>query len=318
VENSQDLVWEFVYMRVLLFLESRRGSFVGRRMCKRGAFTLIELLVAIGIVALLMSILMPMVSSVRERALRLECANHLRQLGLAMSIYSASERDNGLPRTIYRPTQRLQLDNAGYLVPDSFGKSGYVGDNNVPASLFLLLKYQNLPPVLFTCPATNATPGFLTSRPRLSSNWELIPQNLSYSMATPFPTLAGQNAGFVWRSTMPSDFALIADINPGTRGGSNPPNNVVAPPHDAGTYQMAAANSNNHNNRGQNVLYGDGHIEFQSTPYCGAIRPAFGFPDQIYTAATSPTGDGGTTDNTAQPVDKSDSVLLPTDDPGGN
>jgi prepilin-type processing-associated H-X9-DG protein len=75
---------------------------------------------------------------------------------------------------------------------------------------------------------------------------------------------------------------------------------------------MAAANSNNHRNKGQNVVYIDGHVEFQTTPYCGAHRA--GLRDQIYTAGA---GDGGTCDEKSLPVDKQDSVLLPTDDPGG-
>jgi prepilin-type processing-associated H-X9-DG protein len=77
---------------------------------------------------------------------------------------------------------------------------------------------------------------------------------------------------------------------------------------------MAAANSNNHGNKGQNVLYADGHVDFQTTPYCGMLHPETGIRDNIYTAGT---GDGGITDDTALPVDAHDSVLLPTDDQGG-
>ena len=214
------------------------------RFCRAHGFSLVEVVVAIGVIGVLISILVPTISIIRDHAGRAKCASNLRDIGMAMINYSQAERDNSFPRAPYNPKQHLQLDNAGYLVPNTFGKSGYVGENNVPASLFLLMKTQHLSPKMFVCPATDGQPGFVNSNPEISSNWEQIPKNMNYSLATPFPSPAATLAGFKWKSSLGASFPLLADINPGTRGGANPPNNVVAPPHDASTRDMAAANSN--------------------------------------------------------------------------
>lgn len=63
---------------------------------KRQGFTLIELLVVIAIIALLLAIVMPALSSVKERARRTVCASNLSQIGKGIGVY-ASTYDDKVP-----------------------------------------------------------------------------------------------------------------------------------------------------------------------------------------------------------------------------
>src|SRR5439155_10924281 len=59
---------------------------------KRAAFTLVELLVVIGIIAVLISILLPTLSKARQQANRAACLSNLRQIAQMMNIYAAENK----------------------------------------------------------------------------------------------------------------------------------------------------------------------------------------------------------------------------------
>src|SRR5688572_11431146 len=96
---------------------------------RRRAFTLIELLVVVAIVAVLTAILLPVLGLARESARRVTCANNLRQLAAACTMYQNERRaypwPNLWPDDI---TVRLADDVAPYLGAQGVDPKGLITD----------------------------------------------------------------------------------------------------------------------------------------------------------------------------------------------
>jgi prepilin-type processing-associated H-X9-DG protein len=105
-----------------------------------------------------------------------------------------------------------------------------------------------------------------------------------------------------WSSSMSAEYAVAGDMNPGT-------DDLLKLTTQSSAAQMRHGNSFNHNQDGQNVLFGDGHVEFDQNPLVGVKR------DNIYTfEASDQTADdrSASAGIIGSPISAEDSVLLPT------
>src|SRR5947199_72003 len=77
---------------------------------RSSAFTLVELLVVVGIIAILAGLLMPALAGAKQKANRIKCLNHMRQLQLSLTMYAADWEGQFPPRRMQTNAwiQRLQ------------------------------------------------------------------------------------------------------------------------------------------------------------------------------------------------------------------
>jgi len=283
---------------------------------KKKGFTLVELLVVIAIIALLMGILMPALSRVRQIAFRMVCGTNLSGIGKAMLIYS-NDYDDELPRAGGRNSTWNTIIPA-WMAANRFQAYGVAangdgGQGSISSCFYLLVKYAEVTPKSFICKGDSGTTDFKPADNGAGDRdlidlWDFgtTPwEHCSYSYHMPFGLYA------MTTSSEPG-MAVAADRNPFIPSPMAEAKNISLFVPEGGREAIKIGNANQHQEDGQNVLFLDSHVGFEKNPYCGIND------DNIYTY-----WDGGDIRRGAQPTlgsapgDRTDSLLVQDADAWG-
>ncbi len=207
---------------------------------------LVEMAAVAASIMLIVGILVPTMSFARQKHIQNKC-------GLQMSSFFDGLNNYIADHDGYQPSISIATGAPWW-------KVGYQGNENQSNTrrMYLLVRYSYVKPKIFICPGNKAG-GNLQIESSEIGNYKDFPDRRYVTYSFQISCRTSRNGKLRCRKVVMSDLSPLFEKLP----------NFDSTLRVHLDKELLTVNSSNHNNRGQNVLFGDGRVEFHKTRRTG-------------------------------------------------